>query len=108
VYGVIAYSVAQRTRELGIRLALGARPRSLFGLVVGESMRPVLAGIVAGLVLSLAASRVLATLLFGVGATDPATFAVVPAALALAALGACLLAARRATRVDPMVALRSE
>jgi putative ABC transport system permease protein len=108
VYGVIAYSVAQRTRELGIRMALGARPRSLFGLVVGESMRPVLAGIIAGLVLSLAGSRVLATLLFGVGATDPATFAVVPCALLLAALGACLLAARRATRVDPMVALRSE
>jgi putative ABC transport system permease protein len=108
VYGVIAHAVAQRTRELGIRVALGAGPRAVLGLVVGQSMRPVLAGLALGLAGALAASRALAGLLYGVAPSDPATYAFVCAALAAAAALTSVAAARRATRVDPMVALRSE
>src|SRR5262249_49112884 len=81
IYGVISYSVAQRTRELGIRLALGARPSELLGLVVGQSLRPVLAGVALGLLLAFLASRALAGLLYAVTATDPLTFAIVPLVL---------------------------
>ena len=108
IYGVIAYSVTQRTRELGIRLALGARPLALLALVVGQSLVPVIAGLLVGLGLSFAVTRALASLLFGVTATDPLTFLVVPPALLFAAAAAALVAALRATRVDPMTALRSE
>jgi putative ABC transport system permease protein len=100
--------VTQRTRELGIRLALGARPRALLGLVVAQSLRPVVAGILAGLALSLAATRALASLLYAVSATDPLTFVVVPPVLLVAAAAAAGIAALRATRVDPMTALRAE
>jgi putative ABC transport system permease protein len=108
VYGVIAFSIAQRTRELGIRSALGARPRALLLLVVGQSMRPVVAGVLVGLAGAFAATRLLAGMLFGVGPTDPVTFVAVPLVLAGCAALAALLASRRATRVDPMVALRAD
>jgi len=108
IYGVIAFSVAQRTRELGIRAALGARPRALLALVVGQSMLPVLAGLGVGLAVAFAATRLLRGLLYGVGAADPVTFVIVPLLLAATAGAASLLASRRATRVDPAIALRAE
>lgn len=108
VYGVVSYTVAQRAHETAVRVALGARTRDVLRLVVGEGMRPVLAGVVAGLAASLALTRLLEGLLFGVSATDPATFAATAAALALVALAACLVPALRATRVDPAAALKHE
>lgn len=108
LYGVISYSVAQRTRELGIRIALGAQKRDVLGLVLREGMTLVAIGVALGLVLSLGAMRLLSSLLFGVGATDPFTFAALSLALAAIALVACLVPARRASAVDPMVALRAE
>ena len=108
VYGVLAFSVAQRTSEFGIRLALGATARDIASLVLRQGSKLVLIGIVAGLAGYLALSQIVAKLLYGVAATDPLTLAVAPLVLALVALLACLLPARRATKVDPMVALRSE
>jgi predicted permease len=107
IYGVMAYSVSQRTRELGIRVVLGAHPAALVRLVVGQGLRLALMGIVLGLVAALAATRLLAGLLYG-SPTDPMTFAVVPAILALAVLAASYLPARRATRIPPTTALRSD
>jgi predicted permease len=108
VYGVLAFSVAQRTSEFGIRLALGATAQNIAALVLRQGSVLVLAGIAAGLLGYLALSRIVAQLLYGVAATDPATLAIAPLVLALVALAACLLPARRATKVDPMVALRAE
>ena len=108
IYGVLAYFVSQRSRELGIRLALGARPRALFGMVVRQGMRPVAAGAVLGLAGAVAVTTVLQSLLFGVSPVDPATYAAAAAALAVIALAACAIPALRATRVDPLVALRDE
>jgi putative ABC transport system permease protein len=108
VYGVISYAVAQRTPEIGLRLALGAQRRDILSLTMARALGPILAGIVAGLAGALAASRLLTTLLFEVKPSDPATFALVASLLGVVALGACLIPARRATRVDPMVALRDE
>ncbi|HEY3567304.1 MAG TPA: ABC transporter permease [Thermoanaerobaculia bacterium] len=108
IYGITAYSVAQRTREMGLRMALGARPGAVLGLVLREAGSLALAGLAAGLVLAFAATRVMASLLFGVGASDPLTFASVAATLALVALFAAWVPGRRATQVDPMVALRTE
>jgi putative ABC transport system permease protein len=108
IYGVMAYSVSHRMREMGIRMALGAAPRDIVQLVVGQGMRLVLAGIVIGFVASLWLTKFLASQLFGTQPKDPATFALVALGLALVALAACLIPARRAMRVDPMVALRYE
>jgi putative ABC transport system permease protein len=108
VYGVMAYAVSGRTREIGVRMALGARPRDVLGLVMGDGAVLVAAGVAAGLAAAYAAARVLTGLLFGVEVGDPAVFAVAPAVLAAAALFACYVPARRASRVDPMEALRHE
>jgi len=108
LYGVMAYSVAQRSREIGIRMALGAQPADVRTLVVGQALRMGVIGLALGLAGALAATRVLDSLLFGVTAGDPATFAAVSAALLTVLLFAAYLPARRATRVDPMVALRTE
>jgi putative ABC transport system permease protein len=108
VYGLIYYSVAQRTHEIGIRMALGAQPLEVIRLVVGEGGRTVLVGIAIGIFGALVAGRVLRSELFGVTATDPATFAVVILLLCFVACAACYIPARRAMRVDPLVALRYE
>jgi putative ABC transport system permease protein len=108
IYGVISYSVAQRTNELGIRLALGASHGHVLRLVLSEGFKLALAGIVLGIVLSFAVTRFLSSLLFGVGATDVFTFAALSILLIIVSLFACYLPARRATRVDPLEALRYE
>jgi putative ABC transport system permease protein len=108
LYGVIAYAVAQRGREIGIRLALGAAPRRIFGTVLGEGLRQMLLGLTLGLVGAVAAGRVLASRLSGVGAADPLTLGAVVGLLVAAGLLACTVPARRAARLDPMVALRTE
>jgi putative ABC transport system permease protein len=108
IYGVLAYFVSQRSRELGIRLALGAKPAQLFGHVVGQGIRPVAFGTAIGLAGAAAVTGLLRSLLFGVSAIDPGTYAAAVATLAVIAVSACLLPALRATRVDPLVALRDE
>jgi len=108
LYGVMAYSVAQRRREIGIRMALGAQAADVRSLVVNQAARLGGMGLLAGLAGALAATRILGRLLFGVSATDPATFAAVSAALTAVLLLAAYLPARRATRVDPIVALRAD
>jgi predicted permease len=105
IYGVIAYFVGQRTREIGVRMALGARPGQVVALVVRQGMRPVLAGIALGAIAAAAVTRVLASQLYGVGATDPLTFVAVTAVVAVAAALAAAIPARRAARVDPRDAL---
>ncbi|MBL8203160.1 MAG: ABC transporter permease [Blastocatellia bacterium] len=108
IYGVLAYSVAQRTGEFGIRLALGAQSQDILRLVIGQGLRLVVIGLLVGLAASLALSRLLEKLLFGVSTTDPLTFVIAALALTVIALLACWLPARRAMKVDPMVALHCE
>ena len=108
VYGVMSYAVARRTQEMGIRVALGAGSRQVVGMVLRQGMRTVGIALTIGIVAALGVTRLLQSQLFGVKATDPLTFAVVPLALGAIALVACYLPARRASRVDPLVALRSD
>jgi putative ABC transport system permease protein len=108
IYGVISYLVAQRTREMGIRLALGAQRRDLLKLVMGQGLTLTMIGVGAGLALSLALTRFLKSMLFGVSAVDPITFAAISLLLAAVAVMASLLPARRAMGVDPITALRGE
>ena len=108
LYAVVSYSVVERIHEMGVRLALGAQPSNLLTMVLGEGLRLVIAGLTLGIAAALAVTHFLDTMLFGVDARDLATFAGVAVVLAVAALLGCLVPARRAMRVDPMVALRAE
>jgi putative ABC transport system permease protein len=108
VYGVLAFSVSQRTHEIGIRLALGAHPRDVLRLIIQQAMKLVCAGIVLGMAGAVALTRLMSSLLYGVSPTDPVAFLAAALLLMTAAMIACYVPARRAMRVDPIVALRSE
>jgi putative ABC transport system permease protein len=108
IYGVVAYSVTRRTQEIGIRISLGAQHGDVLALILGEGARMAGLGVIIGVAVSLAVMRLILSLLFGVSATDPLTFIVVGALLSFATLLASYIPARRAMRVDPMVALRYE
>jgi putative ABC transport system permease protein len=108
VYGVLSYSVSQQTREIGIRMAMGARTASVLSLIIGQGMRLAVVGLMLGLLIAFATMRVLSSLLFGVSAHDPVTFAGVSLILATAAILGCYIPARRAAKVNPITALRYE
>jgi putative ABC transport system permease protein len=108
IFSVVSYSVSRRTRETGVRMALGAVPRDILRMVVGQAMRPVLVGLGVGLLASVILARGLANLLYGVRTSDPLTLAAVILTLTSISFFACYLPARRATRVDPSIALRWE
>jgi ABC-type antimicrobial peptide transport system permease subunit len=108
IYGVMAYSVAQRTREIGIRMALGASPRKVLALIGGRAALLILLGLMLGIAGALTLSQLIASQLWGIQPTDPATFTGVSLLLIAVALVACLVPARRAIRVDPTEALRTE
>jgi len=108
VFSVMSYSVSLETHDIGIRMALGAQPRGVLNMVLLKGMRPILAGVVVGLAASFGLTRLMASQIYGVSATDPWTFISVVLVLAIVGLAACLLPARRATQVDPLIALRYE
>ena len=108
VYAVMAYSVSQRTQEIGVRIALGARTRDVVYLILGQGARLAVTGVVAGVIGALLLRGVVANLLYGVGSADPLIFSMVPVVIVGVVLLACYLPAYRASKVDPMVALRSE
>jgi len=108
VYGAMSYSVTLRTRDIGIRMALGARPADIFKHIVGQALLLGLIGLGVGIVLAIASTRVMSSLLYGINATDPLTLAITSLVLLAVALLASYLPARRATRVDPLVTLRYE
>jgi putative ABC transport system permease protein len=108
VYGVVAYSVGQRVREIGIRMALGARREDILGMIVRQSSVSLMVGLVVGFVASFALARTITTLLYGVSPGSPVPFALLPALLGLVGLVATYIPARRATKVNPIVALRQE
>jgi putative ABC transport system permease protein len=108
IYGVISYSVAQRTSEFGIRIALGAAPKDVLGMVLGQGLMLGAVGVALGAAGALALTRYIRGLLFGISSFDPLTFVVMAAVLAAVTLAACWIPAHRATRVDPMIALRYE
>ena len=108
VAGVLAFSVSARTREFGIRMALGAQKTAVFRLVVRQGLQLAFTGVVIGLIAAFGLTRLMKSLLYGVSATDAPTFALIALLLSVVALAACWIPARRATKVDPMVALRCE
>ena len=108
VYGVISYTVSRRSREIAIRSAIGAQPGDILRLLAGQAARPILAGLIVGGLASAFLTRALAGILYQVSARDPLTFAAVPLLLAVGALAACLMPARRALRLDPVTLLRKD
>jgi ABC-type antimicrobial peptide transport system permease subunit len=106
IYGVLTYAVSRRTAEIGIRVALGASHKTIFGLILRQGMQPIIPGVAIGMVASLAVTQFLGTLLFEVKPTDPPSYVAVTLLIGATALMACLLPARRALRVDPVTALR--
>ena len=108
IYGVMSYFVTQRKRELGIRIALGARAADVLGLIVMQGLKPTLIGTAVGLVAAFAVTRLLREMLFGIRPVDPLTFAAMTLLLVCISVVACFLPARRATKVDPLIALRNE
>ena len=108
IYGVMSYSVTQRTHEIGIRMAIGARPRDVFAMILSHGLKLTLAGIVIGLLAAFGLTRLMETMLFGVAPTDVMTFTAISALLITVALLACYLPGRRATKVEPTISLRYE
>jgi putative ABC transport system permease protein len=108
IYGVMSYAVTQRTREIGVRIALGARVSDVLKMVLGEGLKLTLSGAAIGLIAALGMAQLMKSLLYGVGAIDPLTFTGAPALLAATAIVACWIPARRAAKTDPMIALRHD
>lgn len=108
IYSLLSYFIAQRTREIGVRMAMGARPVHVFGMVLKDGVQMILGGVVLGVISALAVTQLMVSMLFGVKPSDPATFVVVAVLLSAIALLACYVPARRAAKVDPMEALRYE